>query len=395
MISAGASTCASFGWSAVDLDAGQVAGDDRERDQRRRRRADRHHRRPLALAERLQRLARRLVALLGLGVAARHRVGAAVLALAPPRPLSRLGARCAQPPGATPRQGAGWSSSASWLLGRRPRPSTKARRSSAAAAPGSAASRIARTTQSRRAPAATTCSALPGSMPPIAEEGLGRVLGGVGDELQPDRRPPRFRRRLPDRADADVVDRPLVGRGDLLLGVGREADDRVGPEQLARRLGRGVVLADVDAVGVAGAGQVGIVVDDEEGAVGVADAAEGRGGALDLRPAQLLLAQLHDVDAAAQRRAQQRFGVLAAGPRVADEVEARGAQPLAAQRPGGLWGREAHPPIMNLSRRPPAWRPAPRRVASRCNGSPRGLRGWHEATDRLNLIRVMPAEAMA
>ena len=35
-----------------------------------------------------------------------------------------------------------------------------------------------------------------------------------------------------------------------------------------------------------------------------------------------------------ERRPQQRLGVVAAGPRLADEVEARGAQPLAAQRAG-------------------------------------------------------------
>ena len=66
-------------------------------------------------------------------------------------------------------------------------------------------------------------------------------------------------------------------------------------------------------------------------------------GALDLRPSQLLLAQLDDVDAAAQRRPQQRFGVLAAGPGVADEVEARRAQALAAQRTGGLGGARLIP----------------------------------------------------
>jgi len=104
------------------------------------------------------------------------------------------------------------------------------------------------------------------------------------------------------------------------------------------------------SVGAAGNRQRGIVVDDEEGAVGVADAAEGGRGPLDLRPAQLLLAQLDDVDAAAERGAQQCFGILAAGARLAAEVEARGSQALAAERPVSLGGREAHDPIMN-----PAW----------------------------------------
>ena len=98
----------------------------------------------------------------------------------------------------------------------------------------------------------------------------------------------------------------------------------------------------MDAVGVAGPRQVGVVVDDEEGAVGVAEAAEGLRRALDLVPAQLLLAQLDDVDAAAQGGVEQRFGVAPAGHRLADEVEARGAQPLAPQRAGGLGDRQAH-----------------------------------------------------
>ena len=71
-----------------------------------------------------------------------------------------------------------------------------------------------------------------------------------------------------------------------------------GPSAVAGVGDRDVVLADVDAVGVAGRRQARVVVDDEEGAVGVAEAAEGRAGALDRAAVELLLAQLHDVDAA-------------------------------------------------------------------------------------------------
>ena len=209
-------------------------------------------------------------------------------------------------------------------------------------------------------------------MPPIAKKGCGACAAAWAISSSPTAGPPRFRRRLPDRPDADVVDGALGGGGDLLLGVGREADDRVGPEQLPRLLGADVVLADVDAVGVAAARQVGIVVDDEEGAVGVGDAAEGLGGALDLRPAQLLLAQLDDVGAAAQRRAQQRFEV-ARRPGVADEVEAGGPQPLAAQRAVALG--QATSSCLDYGRRPSAGRGGG--VASEGHGSPRGLRGWH------------------
>ena len=179
-------------------------------------------------------------------------------------------------------------------------------------------------------------------MPPIAKNGWGALAGRVGDQLEADAGPPLFGRRLPDRADADVVDRRLRRGRDLLLGVGREAEDRLRAEQLAGLGGGRVVLADVDPVGVAGAGQLGVVVDDEEGAVGVAEAAEGERRQLDLAPRQGLLAQLDDVDAAAQRGAQQRLWIAAPRAGVADEVEPRGAQPLAAQRTGGLWWSKAH-----------------------------------------------------
>jgi hypothetical protein len=133
--------------------------------------------------------------------------------------------------------------------------------------------------------------------------------------------------------------------------VGREADDRIWPDGLAHFGSRHVLLPDVNAVGVAGAGQIGIVVDDEEGAVGVTEAAEGERGQLDLTARQRLLAQLDDVDAAPQRCPQQRLGVFPVGPRVAAEVEAGGAQPLAAQRSLGVWLSEAHPSIIARGRR--------------------------------------------
>src|SRR5680860_261049 len=99
------------------------------------------------------------------------------------------------------------------------------------------------------------------------EERQGRVGGGVADQLQPGCRPSLFGRGGPDRADADVVDRLHRGRVDLLGGVGGEADQRVGAEDLASGGGGGVGLAQMDTVGVDGAGQVGVVVDDEQGAV--------------------------------------------------------------------------------------------------------------------------------
>ena len=119
-----------------------------------------------------------------------------------------------------------------------------------------------------------------------------------------------------------------------------------GPRISAGLGGGHVVLAEVDAVGVADAGEVGIVVDDEEGAVGVAEPAEGAGRAGDRVLVELLLAELDDVGAAGQRRLQQQFGILPARQRLADEVEPRGAQPLPTQRADRLGRCKAHPSIM-------------------------------------------------
>ena len=66
-------------------------------------------------------------------------------------------------------------------------------------------------------------------------------------------------------------------RLDLLAGVGREPDQRLGAGQLAR-LGDGhVLLTDVDAIGAAHRDQVGPVVEDEQRSVIGRSAAEGLG----------------------------------------------------------------------------------------------------------------------
>src|SRR5688572_1942945 len=181
---------------------------------------------------------------------------------------------------------------------------------------------------------------------PDRVEGEGGARRGMLDQPEADGGAALLGRRLPDRADADVVG--ALGAGGfarlryLLLGVGREADDRIGTEGGPRLGDRRVVLAQVDAIGSAGRGQGGVVVDGEEGAVGVGEAAEGRAGALDRAAVERLLAQLDDVDAAVESGEEKRLGILAPGARVADEVEAGGAQPLAPQRPGGVGEGEAH-----------------------------------------------------
>ena len=103
-----------------------------------------------------------------------------------------------------------------------------------------------------------------------------------------------------------------------------------GPASRARLGDRDVVLADVDAVGAAGADEVGAVVDDEEGVVAVGRA---RGTAARLeaahRPRRCLSRSWTTVAAADQRHVEQAG--LRAGPRidgVGDEVEARRGEPF-------------------------------------------------------------------
>ena len=110
-----------------------------------------------------------------------------------------------------------------------------------------------------------------------------------------------------------VVD--LVGR------VGREPDDRVGTQQLAGGAHRQVVLAHVDAVGAGRECQVGPVVDDQQRPGVVARRARHGGRGQQRVVAGVLVAQLHDVDAAAQCGAQHHVEVTPARGGVGDEVQ--------------------------------------------------------------------------
>ena len=84
------------------------------------------------------------------------------------------------------------------------------------------------------------------------------------------------------------------------------------------------------AVGVRRDGEVGTVVDEEEGAVrGAARPGVARGGE-HLVVAGALVAQLDDVDPAAQRRLEDVAQRAPAGTAVADEVQAGGGEALAA-----------------------------------------------------------------
>jgi hypothetical protein len=73
-----------------------------------------------------------------------------------------------------------------------------------------------------------------------------------------------------------------------------------------------------------------MVVEDEQRPRLVAPVAGDRGGGEQLVAAGLLVAQLHDVDAAGERRAQHVGQGTAARAQVAHEVQPGGAQPRAS-----------------------------------------------------------------
>ena len=115
---------------------------------------------------------------------------------------------------------------------------------------------MARTTTIRRAPASTTSSTLPRSMPPIANHGrvpggpAGR-LGGVTHQVEADGGPSRFRGSRPHGPHAEVVESFAPGRGSyggvhLLGAVGGQADHGVLAEEAAGGVKGNVLLPDME-----------------------------------------------------------------------------------------------------------------------------------------------------
>ena len=103
----------------------------------------------------------------------------------------------------------------------------------------------------------------------------------------------------------------------------------------------------MDAVGVARLDEIGPVVEHEERAVAVARAPERRGRGDELRIRQLLLPQLDDVDAAAERRVEKRIGVRPVRAGLDDETQSRAGETPAAGR--AVHG--AHPSVAGRRRR--------------------------------------------
>ena len=195
----------------------------------------------------------------------------------------------------------------------------------------------------------------------------GCVGGGVADRIEPGRGPAGLGGRLVNRTDRDVVD--ALGGVDLRRRVCREPHEPIVAHEHARPGDRDVVLAHVDAVGLARRDEVGPVVEDEQRAVSVARFTEVAGCGDEPVVVEALVAKLDDVHAPGQGSVQEarRAGV-------AHEVEPR--------------SREVPSALVVHARSVPG--------ATTIGGNQRepahGLRGRHRAADRPNLIRVMPAQ---
>jgi hypothetical protein len=148
--------------------------------------------------------------------------------------------------------------------------------------------------------------------------------------------------------------------------VRRAADDPVAADRGTGIARVAVVLAHVHAVGVARLHEVGTVVEDEERAGGIRGGPERARRAHERGVVERLVAQLDDVDAAAQRSVQEQARAL-----LADQVQARGGDPLA-----GAHGSSQARLRANLG-----WHTGARKRAER---APPGRRPS-------NLIRVVPA----
>jgi len=99
----------------------------------------------------------------------------------------------------------------------------------------------------------------------------------------------------------------------------------------------------VHAVGTAALDEVGAVVQDEERAVGVTQAPERLCRADELIVGELLVPQLHDVDAASERSIEQRRRIPAVRLRLEDEIEARACELRSAVR--AVHGGAAYRPV--------------------------------------------------
>ena len=219
---------------------------------------------------------------------------------------------------------------------------------------------------SRRPPRAPP-PALPASMPPMAKNGTVAWPRGVAHQLEPDRRPPGLGRGRVHRADADVVDVAPApssrrrGRSSICSGEWVERPTRRSGPTIARA-GDGVSSWPTCTPSApAAATRSGRSLRMNSAPCAAQARGEASGRRHDLRRRGVLHAQLHEVDAAAQRGRSRN----ASDARVADEVQAgvassrsrrsgtpsvwqdRGASIDANGSPAiGLRGRTSDPPTV-------------------------------------------------
>ncbi len=173
------------------------------------------------------------------------------------------------------------------------------------AAAGSAAAMIAETTAMPSAPARDRRAEVAGVEAADRDQRQRAERAHAGDARRPRprrRHPPWSRSRQRGRGRRS---RPPRGRSRAACStaVERDAEQRVGAEQRARRGGRQVALADVAAGGPGREGDVDPVVDDQRHAER-RQQRDQRAGLLEQRPAVgRLVAQLHQRDAALRPRA--------------------------------------------------------------------------------------------
>ena len=162
-------------------------------------------------------------------------------------------------------------------------------------------------------------------------------LGGGTHQRQPGRSASGLGRGRPTRPDAEIVDVLGDRRADLLTIVGGTADHRVRADDLARHAQRQVVLAQVQHGGAGGTGDVGAVVDGQQGAVPPRRVGEhlqrrqfvaGLQGAQPVLRGRALVAQLNDVDPAGQRGVGELGQIASVATRIGAQIKTRGGEPV-------------------------------------------------------------------
>ncbi len=161
------------------------------------------------------------------------------------------------------------------------------------------------------------------------------MVGGRGcDEVETRGRAPRFCRRTPDRAAAEVVDVHRAGSlGELVGRVRRTTDRYVRSDDRPRHVDGKIVLPEMQYRSAGRAGDIGAVVDGEQRTVAL------RGGCEHLQRRHLgpgletLLAELDDVDAAHEHGVEKLGEITLVRTRVHTEVKPRLAESAGGHAP--------------------------------------------------------------